>query len=81
MKKKILQETDLLIELIEETIELKTTMEKLFRKIHSKYYELLKKHNQDSNGLLVRESRGRKVLHPNEFYSNKFPTHGIITFD
>ena len=67
MKKKILHETDLIIELIEETIQLKVTMEKLHRKIHSKYYELLKKYNQDTNGLLIRESRGRHIIHPDDF--------------
>jgi len=81
MKKKIILETDLIIELIEETIKLRIMMEKLHRKIHSKYYELLKKHHQDTNGLLIRESRGKHILHPNDFVANEFPTNGLITFD
>lgn len=81
MKKKILHETDLIIELIEETIQLKVTMEKLHRKIHSKYYELLKKYNQDTNGLLIRESRGRHIIHPDDFLKNEFAKGGLVTFD
>tara|TARA_R100001460_G_scaffold100400_1_gene143991 strand:- start:186 stop:431 length:246 start_codon:yes stop_codon:yes gene_type:complete len=81
MKKKITQETDLLIELIEETIELRTMMCKLHRKIHSKYYELLRKYNENCNGLLVRESRGRRILHPTQFERGEFDNNGIITFD
>jgi len=81
MKKKITQETDLLIELIEETIELRTMICKLHRKIHSKYYELLKKYNENGNGLLVRESRGRRILHPTQFERSEFDNNGLITFD
>jgi len=82
MKKKITHETDLLIELIEETVQLKIMMEKLHRKIHSKYYELLKKNNLNTNGLLVKESRGRRIIHPTEFMQTEFPNDGnIITFD
>lgn len=81
MKKKILEETDLLIELIDETIELKTMMVKLHRKIHSKYYELLRKYNHNCNGLLVRESRGKRILHPTQFEKSEFDNKGLITFD
>jgi hypothetical protein len=73
MKKKNLTETDLLIRLIEETIMLRCTMEKLHRKIHSKYYELI--------GLLIKESRGRRILHNDEFLNTEFPTNGVIVFD
>ena len=56
-------------------------MEKLHRKIHSKYYELLKKYNQDTNGLLIRESRGRHIIHPDDFLKNEFAKGGLVTFD
>ncbi len=81
MKKKIIIETDLILQLIEETIKLRVMMEKLHRKIHSKYYELLKKYNQNTNGLLIRESRGKHIIHPDDFLTNEFPTNGLITFD
>ena len=81
MKKKNLTETDLLIVLIEQTILLKKSIEKLHRKIHSKYYELLKNNKLDSNGLLIKESRGRRILHNDEFLKCEYPTNGLIIFD
>lgn len=81
MKKKISHETDLLIDLIDETIELKTMMIKLHRKIHSKYYEVLRKYNYNSNGLLVKENRGKRLLHPTQLEKNEFNNNGIVTFD
>lgn len=81
MKKKNFNETDLLIRLIEETIMLRSTMEKLHRKIHSKYYELIKKNKANTNGLLIKESRGRRILHNDEFLNTEFPTNGVIVFD
>ena len=63
-------EIELLIILIEETINLKNELRKLNNKIHSKYYDLLKEKKQNTNGLLIKESRGKKILHTDEFYKN-----------
>jgi len=79
--KKIKNDTELLIILIEETISLKNEIKKLNNKIHSKYYEVIKQHKKNTNGLLIKESRGRKILHTDDFYNNLYPTQGYITFD
>ena len=79
--RKYINEIELLIILIEETINLKNELRKLNNKIHSKYYDLLKEKKQNTNGLLIKESRGKKILHTDEFYKNLYPTQGYITFD
>jgi|TARA_R110002051_G_scaffold316953_2_gene397395 hypothetical protein len=74
---------DLLIKLIDETIILSIELGRLKRKIHSQYYDYLRRNYKLTNSIFVKEKRGKKAkVTEDEFYrGNEFEKDNIIFFD
>ena len=66
---------DLIIKLIDETILLSNELGRLRRKLHSQYYDHLKKNFKLTNSIFVKEKRGRKAkIEPKDYFEQKDTT-------
>ena len=74
---------DLIIKLIDETILLSNELGRLRRKLHSQYYDHLKKNFKLTNSIFVKEKRGRKAkIEPKDYFEqNEFEKDTTVFFD
>ena len=73
---------DLMMKLIDETILLSNELGRLRRKLHSQYYDHLKKNFKLTNSIFVKEKRGRKskIIAKDFFEQNEFEKQNMTVF-